>query len=73
MGLNVIGQILYCVMLWRLPVHSLRPVREDPLNAERETTEKEENNDKEKHSEPVLQRVFQLRGVVWTDRCELVG
>lgn len=41
-------------------VLSVRPLCEDPLNAEWEKTQEKENNDKEEHFEPVLQRVFQL-------------
>lgn len=43
-----------------LLVLATRPLCEDPLNAEWETTQEKENNDKEEHFEPVLQRVFQL-------------
>lgn len=40
------------------PIFSFRPLCENSINAKWEKTEEKENNNKEEHSESLLQRVF---------------
>lgn len=50
-----------------LHVCFFRSLCEDPPDAELQKTEEEEDIDKEKHPEPILQRIIQLWGVIWTN------
>lgn len=50
-----------------LHVCFFRSLCEDPLDAERQKAEEEKDDDKEKHPEPVLQRIIQLWGFIWTN------
>lgn len=56
--------IRLCVLLH---VCFFRSLCEDPLDAERQKTEEEEDDNKEKHAEPVLQRIVQLWGFIWAN------
>lgn len=53
------------------PIFSFRSLCENSVNPKWEKTQEKENNNKEEHSESVLQWVFQLWGAMWTDRGNL--
>jgi hypothetical protein len=55
------GAFAFFICVFTLQLVSIsRSVREDQPVAERQASEEEEDDSEEEHSEPLLQRVFQL-------------
>lgn len=54
-----------CVFIF--PINLCRPLREDSPLTGHETSQEEENHNKEKHPQSVFQRVFWLRSSLWAD------